>query len=60
MYKRQGQGTYSDEAFVYSGLIGFVDDYRRYYPMGSFASQVIGFMNESETPTCLLYTSRCV
>lgn len=46
-----GQGTYSDEAFVYSGLIGFVDDYRRYYPMGSFASQVIGFMNESETPT---------
>lgn len=46
-----GQGTYSDEAFVYSGLIGFVDDYRRYYPMGSFASQVIGWMNESETPT---------
>lgn len=46
-----GQGTYSDEAFIYSGLIGFVDDYRRYYPMGSFASQVIGFMNESEIPT---------
>lgn len=49
--QNDGQGTYSDEAFVYSGLIGFVDDYRRYYPMGSFASQVIGWMNESETPT---------
>lgn len=46
-----GQGSYSDEAFVYSGLIGFVDDYRRYYPMGSFASQVIGFMDESENPS---------
>ncbi len=46
-----GQGTYSDEAFIYSGILGFVDDYRRYYPMGSFASQVIGFMNESENPT---------
>lgn len=45
-----GQGSYSDEAFIYSGLIGFVDDYRRYYPMGAFASQVIGWMDQSETP----------
>ena len=45
-----GQGTYSDEAFIYSGILGFVDDYRRYYPMGSFASQVIGWMDQSETP----------
>ena len=46
-----GQGTYSDEAFIYSGILGFIDDYRRYYPMGSFASQVIGWMSQSETPT---------
>lgn len=45
-----GVGSYSDEAFVYGSLIGFVDDYHRYYPMGAFASQAIGFMTESENP----------
>ena len=45
-----GAGSYSDEAFVYGSLIGFVDDYHRYYPMGAFASQAIGFMTESENP----------
>lgn len=43
-------GSYSDDAFLYSSFIGFIDDYRRYYPMGSFASQVIGWMDQSETP----------
>ncbi|MBS5150525.1 MAG: penicillin-binding transpeptidase domain-containing protein [Butyricicoccus pullicaecorum] len=45
-----GVGSYSDEAFVYGSLIGFVDDYHRYYPMGAFASQAIGFMTENENP----------
>lgn len=45
-----GVGSYSDEAFVYGSLIGFVDDYHRYYPMGAFAAQAIGFMTESENP----------
>ena len=45
-----GAGSYSDEAFVYGSLIGFVDDYHRYYPMGAFASQAIGFVTESENP----------
>lgn len=48
--ENDGQGAYSKEAFIYSGLIGFVDDYRRYYPMGSFAAQTIGFMQEGENP----------
>ena len=46
----KGVGSYSDEAFVYGGLIGFVADYHRYYPMGAFAAQAIGFMTESENP----------
>ena len=49
--KENGGGSYSDEAFLYGSFIGFVDDYRRYYPMGAFASQVIGFMEENEYPT---------
>ena len=49
--KENGGGSYSDEAFLYGSFIGCVDDYRRYYPMGAFAYQVIGFMEESENPT---------
>lgn len=45
-----GVGSYSDDAFVYGSLIGFVKDYHRYYPMGAFAAQAIGFMTESENP----------
>ncbi len=48
--QNKGAGRYSKEAFVYGSLIGFVDDYHRYYPMGAFASQAIGFMTESENP----------
>ena len=44
-------GSYSEDAFLYSSFTGFVEDYRRYYPLGWFASQVIGWMSQSETPT---------
>ena len=42
--KKAGGGRYTEEAYLYTGY-GFQSDYHRYYPLRSFASQVVGQLN---------------